>query len=141
MWFMKRPTPTPSFQETEISRLLDLVDSQARHIHRLEVALAQATGQPRPGPLRQPSRPLSPPSPPKVRGAESVSTMGREARREEEARAAVQEAFKLPSYMEKPTPVPPEQIPEGKGVGGGFSRPSEPSPDRSPQPESPSTAS
>lgn len=132
MWFTKRPTPL----RQDLDRLLDLVDSQARHIHRLETALARATNQPLPGPLRLPSRAPSPSStssntpPGKIRGAEAVSTMDRAARQEEEHRTAVHTAFRLPAYMEAPTPIPEAQIPAGKSVGGGFSPRSEPPPDR-----------
>lgn len=141
MW----PKKTPSNLELENQRLTQLVDTQARVIHTLETALARATNQPLPAPWRPLSRPLSPNSPsPKIRGAESVSVMDREARREEDLKGAVQESFKLPAYMEKNTReavIPPEQIPSGKSVGGGFSSPSAPPPDRSPTPEPPSTGS
>lgn len=145
MWFTKRPTPTPAQQE--LDRLLDLLDSQARHIHRLETELARATNRPLPAPLRLPSRAPSPSlttpgAPHKIRGAESVSVMDRTARQEEEHRQAVQTAFKLPAYMDHPSPIPEIQVPTGKNVGGGFSTPhNAPPPDKNPPPGSPSTGS
>lgn len=142
MWFKKTPPPPPDHQ-----LLWDLVESQARIIYQLETALARATNQPLPGPWHPPSRPPLLTSTPsnqtkKPLGAEAVSIMNREARMEAEAKAAVQTAFKPPAYLGNPSPIPPSQIPEGKRIGGGFSSPqSEPSPDRNPPPESPSTGS
>lgn len=144
MWFQK---PHPS--EMELQRLLDLVDSQARHIHRLETALARATHTTPPEPFVPPSRshstsstPSRPSTPPRRAplGAESVSIMTREVRQDQEHQQAVRTAFKLPRYMEAPTVEGP--IPDGKSVGGGFSTPpSESPPDKNPPSGSPSTES
>lgn len=147
MWFTQKPTAA----QTELDRLYQLVDTQSRLIHQLETVLARLTSQPPPAPWHPHSRPPLPLStgtePRKIRGAESVSIMDREARREEEQKGAVQEAFKLPAYMEKNTrealtAIPPEQVPPGHAIGGGFSPPQNaPPPDKSPTPGSPSTGS
>jgi hypothetical protein len=150
LWFTtKAPTAAVT---AELDRLYQLVDSQSRLIFTLESALARATNQPPPAPWLPHSRPLLPSSPSpnskaylssRIRGAEAVSTMDREARRKEEETTVVQETFKLPAYMEKQTrAIPPEQVPPGKSVGGGFSPlQSEPPQDKSPSSDSPSTAS
>ena len=110
MWFRK------SSRVEELERIIQM---QSRLIHQLQSSLAMATGQSPPEPLPLPLKRPWPPS--KVRGAEAVTVVDREVRREQELKAAVAASFPLPAYMANQKPVPEEQIPPGKSAGGGFS--------------------
>lgn len=145
MWFKKSTIPLDTH--------LAIVEGYRQQVYQLQVSLAILTRQPLPAPLPPPSKRLWPSStvlgtlgspvtgrqvPIRVRGAEAVSVITKDLRREEELKSAIHREFKVPDYLAHPLPVPADQVPEqGKSVVGGFAPlASEPPPSPPPAPPS-----
>ena len=137
-------TPLHSL-ETRISTLEALVQAQTYLLYQQGCLLSRLTGTelpPPPPPLAPSPPPSRPPSSPWVsarvpvprhspRGADSVTTLDRRDRREQEWAAEVK-AVPLPEHMKQGPALPPEAPPR---ISGGFSvPPNAPSPGKTPTP-------